>query len=160
MSKNFWVWCLLSVDLVFHDFCWRKFPTFSEGGAVRKNFVKLLGYLVEFFFRKEIFYLLVFVDISNLCFWFANLKFEISDLKCELVVILIYLNLLEFPELMLCFLKYFISAVLVTIWFVLKIICSSRFTFRWLHDLHNLSSSYCRSDCSYLPKWTAVYIWT
>ena len=81
MSKNFWVWCLLSVDVVFHDFCRRKFPTFSEGGAVRKSFGKLLGYLVGFVSRKGIFYLLVFVDISNLCFWFANLKFGISDLS-------------------------------------------------------------------------------
>jgi len=36
---------------------------------MRLNFGKLLGDLHEFISRKEIFYLLVFVDISNLCFW-------------------------------------------------------------------------------------------
>jgi hypothetical protein len=51
------------------------------GGAMRLNFGKILGYLVEFVSRKGIFYLLVFVDISNLCFWLANLKFGISDLS-------------------------------------------------------------------------------
>ena len=48
---------------------------------MRLNFGKILGYLVEFVSRKGIFYLLVFVDISNLCFWLANLKFGISDLS-------------------------------------------------------------------------------
>ena len=69
MSKIFRDWCLVGVDLAFRDFGQLNFATFSVGGAVRLNFGKLLGYLVEFISRKEIYYLHVFIDISILRFW-------------------------------------------------------------------------------------------
>ena len=63
-SLNYWgwwlqilkihlVWCLLGNDLAFRDFGQLNFATFSVGGAVRLNFGKLLGYLVEFISRRE-----------------------------------------------------------------------------------------------------------
>ena len=53
MSKIYRDWCLLGVDLAFRDFGQLNFATFSVGGAVRLNFGKLLGYLVEFISRRE-----------------------------------------------------------------------------------------------------------
>jgi len=69
MSKIYWDWCLLGDELAFRDFGRREFPTFSLGGSVSWNLGKLLEYLVEFVSHKAIFYLLVFIDISNSCFW-------------------------------------------------------------------------------------------
>ena len=119
ISKIHLVWCLMGNDLAFRDFYRRKFPTFSMGGAMRLNFGKILGYLVEFVSRKGIFYLLVFVDISNSCFWTSlpiyNLESLICHflkfLECELVVILLDLNSLDLPESVPYFLRYAISAI-------------------------------------------------
>ena len=132
-SLNYWgwwlqilkihlVWCLLGNDLAFRDFYRRKFPTFSMGGAMRLNFGKLLGYLIEFISRKEIYCLHVFVDISISCFWpclpIHNLKYRschfLKFLGCELVVILLDLNSLELPELMPYFWICVVSAIHVT----------------------------------------------
>ena len=74
---------------------------------------------MEFVSRKEIFYLLVFVDISSSCFWpslpIKNLESLICHflniLGCELVVFLLDLNSLELPELTRSFLRYFVSAI-------------------------------------------------
>jgi len=119
MSKIYRDWCLVGVDLAFRDFGQLKFATFSVGEAVRLNFGKLLEYLVEFVSRKEIFYLLVFVDISISCFW-PSLPIYNSEslichflkfLKCELVVNFLDLNSLDLPESVPYFLRYVISAI-------------------------------------------------
>jgi len=69
------------------------------------------------------FYFYLFYDISNSrfgpCLPIYNLKHLschfLKFLKCELVVILLDMKSLELPELMLCFLRYVISAIHVTL---------------------------------------------
>ena len=116
-------------DPSFEEFKLQKFPIFSVGGSVRWNLRKLLGDLVEFVSRKGIFCLPVFIDTSNLCFWSSlpiyNLKslrcHFLNFLKCELFVFWLDLNIFDLPESVPYFLRYSISAVYVTLWYVLKI---------------------------------------
>ena len=83
----------------------------------------MLEYLVEFVSRKEIFYLLVFVDISSSCFWpslpIKNLESLICHflniLGCELVVFLLDLNIFVLPESVPYILRYVVSAIHVTL---------------------------------------------
>ena len=69
ISKNQWRWWLIGRDPGFEGFQQLIFATFSVGGSMRYNFGKLRGDLLELFYHKGIFYLLVFVDISISCFW-------------------------------------------------------------------------------------------
>jgi len=63
MSKIYRDWFFLGDDLVFREFCWLNFPTFSVRGDKLKYFGKLLFDLIEFHTFKEFFYLSLFLEI-------------------------------------------------------------------------------------------------
>jgi len=75
MSKIYWDWCFLCDDLVFRDFCWLIFPTFSVRRDRLKYFRKLFLDHIKSYNFKEFFYLSVFLEIWKCRFcWF--LPFE------------------------------------------------------------------------------------
>jgi len=176
MSKIYWDWCLLGNDLAFRDFCQRKFLSFFVGGSVRWNFRKLLGYQIEFISRKGIFYLLVFIDIQNSCFWPClpnyNLKSEMSFRGMWISCIFAWYEYIWFSWIRSLFLEIFHFCCLCD-----TLICVKNHplnTFRWL-QVRGYATTYfwflnlgvepflllvlsgdCRWDSSYLTKWSAL----